>query len=248
MHTCQRLLILVLLTIFHINYSNLYAKDAKKWNFNLSVGGEFNKGNVNNIGLKSNAEIERNDSLLSFNSRCKFIYQKEDDEETNKGIDAGIKLDLFQYNRWSPFWATEFVTNKYKGYDYLISALTGVKLKIYQRQDTCDYSISAAFVFDNVDYTPDQSELDDKNYRISIRPKIKQRIGQVLTIKQLFFYQPSILNFSDFNLKSLTNLDCKISNHFFISLSFDYDYRSKTPTEEYKNNDFATEIALKVKF
>ncbi len=224
------------------------AQNRKKWDFSLSLGGELNSGNVNDLSVKSSGDVKRNDSLISFNANYNVIYKVEDEEETNKGISAGVKLDLYQYNRWSPFIAGEFLTNRYKGYNHKFSVLTGVKLRIFTKPDVCDYSISAAFVFDKVEYTPDENKLGNRNYRISLRPKIRQKIGNVLSIKHHTFYQPSLEDFSDHLINSSTSLECKVSKYFYLTIGFQYEFRSRIPTSDYKHHDVSSDVMVKVKF
>jgi putative salt-induced outer membrane protein YdiY len=226
---------------------SLCASAQKRWNFELGAGMSQNSGNVENLSLKNYAELERNDSLISADFNYKFVYQKEDKEETNKGFNAGLNFDLFQYGKWSPFVATEIQTNKYKGYDFKISALTGFKYRIFTKKDTCDYSVSAAVVYDNVNYTAEENKLDREVMRISIRPKIKQKIGDNFYIGHSTFYQPSVKDFSDYIITSTTRFSSKITTKLFLEVSFNYEYRSKLPTEDYKNYDMTTEVSLKLK-
>ena len=252
MHKNQIYIVIVFFISLFFNFTQLWAeeptKEAKKWNFSASLGGEYNEGNVRNFGLKSKVQVERNDSILSFNSLCKYVLRKENGDETNNGIEAAVKVDWFQHNIWSPFVAVEYFANKHKGYEYQICALTGGKFKIYEKEKICNYSISAAFVFDQAEYTTNEKELDNINYRISIRPKMRQKIGEAVTIKALCFYQPSIFDISDYHILSQFVFECKISTHFFFDVNFDYERRNKVPSEEYKKDDFSTEFSLTVKF
>ena len=79
------------------NFTQLWAeeptKETKKWNFSASLGGEYNEGNVRNFGIKSKVQVERDDSILSFNSLCKYVLRKENGDETNNGIEAAVKVD-----------------------------------------------------------------------------------------------------------------------------------------------------------
>jgi len=219
----------------------------KRWNFELGAGMSQNSGNVDNFSLKNYGELERNDSIISNNFNYKFVYQKEEGKEKNKGFNAGMNLDLFQYGKFSPFVATEIVTNKYKGYDFKISALTGFKYRIFTITNVCDYSISLAAVYDNVDYTPEENKLDRQMVRISLRPKIKQKIGDNFYIGHNTFYQPSVKDFSDYIINSTTKLSSKITTKLFLEVGFNYEYRSKLPTEDYEHYDISTEISLKLK-
>lgn len=236
------LLIMMILTI------SANAQDKKLWKFDLGAGMSQNSGNVDNFSLKNTGEVQRNDSLISTDLNYKIVYQKEDETETNKGINAGLKFDLYQYNRWSPFIAAEVLSNKYKGYDLKTSALGGVKLRIYTKKDTCDYSLSAAFSYDNVDYTPEESLLDKKMVRLSVRPKIKQKLGEFCYLTHYTFYQPAINNFSDYIINSTTKFTTRITKKLSLDISFNYDYRSKLPAEDYEHYDLTTDVSLKISF
>jgi hypothetical protein len=225
-----------------------------KWHYDFGLGASLNAGNVNNCNVSNDGALERNDSLLAFDVRYKLIYSAFVDrnsvdqhwKETNFEINGGAKIDVFQYDVWSPFLACEMLTNKYKGYDFKVSGLVGLKYRIYTIPKICDYSISAAFVYDWTDFT-DETHLPNNNYRISIRPKIKQKLFENLTLTHTTFFQPSVLDFGDFIITSSTKLETKISQKLFLDISFTYGYRSRIPAANYKRNDIMTEVTIRYK-
>ncbi|MBO7506761.1 MAG: DUF481 domain-containing protein [Paludibacteraceae bacterium] len=220
----------------------------KRWKFDVSLGASYNTGNVQNLDLKNAGAIARNDSTLSFDFGYKLVYSKQNGKETNLGVKGGAKVDFFQYDRWSPFVAMEFISNRYKGYDYKVSALSGVKLRIYSKPDTCDYSVSCAFMFDRVDYSPKENKLDNRNYRLSLRPKMKQKVGKVLVLKSYLFYQPSLEGFDDYVIDCLGAMDIKVTSHFYVGFNVECEYRSKVPTEDYEHRDIYSEVVLGLRF
>ena len=227
----------------------------RKWDFDLGLGSSLNTGNVNNCNISNYASVVRNDSLLAFDFHYKFLYSslinKNDIgnqwEETNFEVNGGLKLDYLQYGKYSPFLACEMLTNKYKGYNLKMSGLVGIKYRIFVIPSVCDYSISAAFVYDWTDFT-DSTALPNNNYRISIRPKIKQRLTDNLTLLNLTFYQPSVLDLNDYIIHSTTKLQTKITRMLFLDLAFTYEYRSRVPSEKYKHHDILSEVSLRLKF
>ena len=227
----------------------------RKWDYSFGLGTSLHTGNVNSCNINNNASIIRNDSLLAFDFHYKLLYSslidKNDAEhqwkETNFEINGGIKLDYLQYGKYSPFLACEMLTNKYKGYDLKMSGLVGLKYRIYVKPSICDYSISVAFVYDWTDFT-DATVLPNNNYRISIRPKIKQKLTENLTLLNLTYYQPSILDFNDYIINSMTKLQTKITKILYLDLVFTYEYRSLVPSENYKKHDFMSEVVMRLKF
>ena len=240
---------------FILIFGALSLNAQNKWNLNLGLGASLNAGNVNNCNVSHDAAVTRNDSVIAFDFHYRFLYSslilKSDAgrkwEETNKEINGGLKMDLYQYGKYSPFLACEMLANKYKGYDLKLSGLFGFKFRIYTVPSVCDYSISAAFVYDWNDFT-DETALPNNNYRISIRPKIKQKIADNLTLLHYTFFQPSVLDFGDYIVNSMTKLQTQITKKLFLDFSFRYDYHSRVPSETYRHHDILTEVSLRLKF
>ncbi len=111
----------------------------KKWDFDFGLGTSLHTGNVNTFNLNNNASVNRNDSLIALDFHYKVLYSSLIDrndvgqqwKETNFEINGGIKLDYKQYGIFSPFLAFEMLTNKYKGYNFKMSGLVGLKYRIY---------------------------------------------------------------------------------------------------------------------
>ncbi len=221
---------------------------SKKWNFELGAGASDNSGNVDNFSLKNNAEAYYEDSSMCFATKYKFIYQLENGRESNKGINGSLNYDFYKFGDWSTFVATEFTSNHYKGYDFKTSALAGAKYNLHYKKDTCEYSISAAIVYDNVNYTDEDTYLNNEVWRVSIRPKIKQRLGENLMLTFITFYQPSIKDFDDYICDASFHLETKMTKRIFLDLNFNYEYRSEIPSDKYRHYDSSTELTLKVKF
>ncbi|MCF0224655.1 MAG: DUF481 domain-containing protein, partial [Fibrobacter sp.] len=220
-----------------------------KWSFQLGASWILNTGNVTNQTFNNDATVERNDSTLAFSAYYKYVYTETDDDETNNGFNAGLKFDIWQYDRLSPFFASEYVRNKYKGYDNKLSVLGGVKLRIYTIPKVCDYSLSGAVVADFVDYTDDETELDSRVYRWSARLKIKHKLNDAVNFNHSTFYQPSIYEpREDWLLTSVTKLETKIASHLFFDATFSYEYRSLIPDDVDSHHDTETTLSLRVKF
>lgn len=240
---------------FILVFGTIQLFGQRNWNYDLGLGSSLNTGNVNNCNISNYASVVRNDSLLAFDFHYKFLYSSlinknnigNQWEETNFEVNGGLKLDYLQYGKYSPFLACEMLTNKYKGYNLKMSGLVGIKYRIFVIPSVCDYSISAAFVYDWTDFT-DSTALPNNNYRISIRPKIKQRLTDNLTLLNLTFYQPSVLDLNDYIIHSTTKLQTKITRMLFLDLAFTYEYRSRVPSEKYKHHDILSEVSLRLKF
>lgn len=225
------------------------ASAQKKWSYSLGLGGALKSGNVNSMTLNNNGGVERNDSTLAFSADYAIIYGEQNSVEYDKGFTANMKFDVFQYDRWSPFFSASYINNKYKGYEYKTSLLLGAKYRIYTLPKVCDYSISGAFVYDYVEYfQKNTTALRPQVARLSLRFKVKQKIGDVVTINHSTFYQPSLYDFGgDYIVSSTTKFENKLGNNLFFDIAFTYEYLSIVP-EGIQNHDIATTATLRLKF
>lgn len=220
----------------------------EKWHLEEVLSFSLNHGNDENLTLKNSGSLMRDDSLISMDLNYKFVYETKNKKETGKRFNAEFKLDFLQYHKWSPFVGLTYLTNKYKGYDHKISSLLGGKRILYRKPKVCDYSVSLALTYDYVDYTPEKTDLDSYNLRLSLRPKMKQRLGPTAKLVLYAFYQPSLINFSDYILSATMSIDCHIRKWFSLTFRVEDEYHSWIPSEDYEHNDLSTEVGLKFRF
>jgi hypothetical protein len=79
---------------------------------------------------------------------------------------------------------------------------------------------------------PDKSKL-----RISIRPKIKQRIAPKVFFEHVTFFQPNIRDFSDYYLESVTSINIATSKWIELAFSYEYNYLSQPISDAVKKTD-----------
>ena len=158
---------------------------------------------------------------------------------------------MWQYDRWSPFVSFTYYNNKFKGFDYRLSALLGVKYRIYWDK-RCDYSISAAYVQDYTEYGDPSVTLKAMVSRLSLRFKMRHKIADNVSIKHTTFWQPSLMEpmtsiTEDYVVTSITSLDTKITDHITFGVNFNYEYHSLVP-DGVNKQDIITSASLKIDF
>jgi len=241
MHTMRKIIIFIILSLLATT-----TIAQKKWNYQLQFGGEVKSGNVNTVTFTNGGGIERNDSILAFDANYAIVYGKKDQEVYDKSLLCNLKFDIWQYSRWSPFVLATYHNNKFKGYEYKLSLLGGAKYRIFH-DDKCDYSISAAFTQEYVDYFTG-TEIDRNISRLSLRFKLRHQINDVVSIKNVTFYQPSLTDFAaDYIVTSSTSLSTRIHKNFYFDLNFNYEFHSVVPQNVIKQ-DIITTATLRVRF
>lgn len=226
------------------------AKEKKASGF-ISAGGSLSSGNINKADVKATGGLSVADSTLEFVMGGKYTYSESEHKTKNNGIELNSKIDFMPYRKWSPLIASEYLHNTYKGYNFRLDLVAGAKYNICSKPKVYDYSISLAGLYDVVDYTDDKKTLDDNAFRLSLRPKVKQQIGPAVYLVEKFFYQPKINDFSNYLLKNETEIECKITKIFYLSVIYEFDYRSVLPpikeNQTYERSDHSLEVALKIK-
>ena len=245
-HTMRKTILLTLAIAATIS-----ATGQNKWKYHFGLGGELKDGNVNIVTIRNDGTVERNDSTLAFDAGYAIVYGEKDKEVYDKSLAAHVKFDLWQYDRWSPFISASYLNNKFKGFEYRLSALLGVKYRIYSNA-RCDYSISAAYVQDFTDYGDPSTSLEQMVSRLSLRFKMRHRIADNVMIKHTTFWQPSLMKplssiADDYVISSITTLSTKITCHLSFDVSFDYEYRSLVP-DGVQKQDIISSISFRVDF
>ena len=228
----------LLLTVLMVSATTLFAQQDH-WHFQIGLGGELKSGNVNSKTLNNTGSVERNDSLISVSAGYNLFYGEKDEEVYDRGFQANLKGELWQYDRMSPFLEATYLTNKFKGFDHKLSLIAGAKFGIYTVKDVCDYSISVAYVSEFLKYT-EETDLRTQVSRLSFRVKLKQKLADAIMLKHTSFYQPSIMSVKDFSedyiFTSITTLENKIGKKLFLDFNFGYEHRSLVP-DDVKRDD-----------
>ena len=219
-----------------------------KWHYTFSLGGEYKSGNVNTFTFNNKGGVERNDSIVALDANYAIVYGQKDHVEYDKSFTGNLTFDIWQCNRVSPFVAGTYYNNKYKGYEYKLSFLAGAKYRIFFNK-RCDYSISAAYVYEYVDYfTTNTTVLEPQVSRVSLRFKMRHKITDAVSLKHTTFYMPSLTDLqNDYIVTSVTSLSTQLGKHLFLDLNFNYEYHNLVP-ENVKQQDIITSVTLRMKF
>lgn len=222
-----------------------------QWKYHLGFGGELKDGNVNILTIRNDGAVVRNDSTLAFDAGYAIVYGEKAKEVYDKSLTAHMKFDLWQYDRWSPFVSATYLNNKFKGFDYRLSALFGVKYRLYANR-RCDYSISGAYVQDYTEYGDPTVTLKAMVSRFSLRFKMRHRIADNVSIRHTTFWQPSLMSpwtslADDYVVTSVTSLNTKITKHISFDINFNYEYHSRVP-DGINKRDIITSASLRIDF
>lgn len=247
--------IIVIISIFLIS-KNTFAQ----WDTQLGFAASFYTGNVESFNVRTDSQITRKDSIIESKLFGKIIYSETDKKRNNEEYSSGIQFDYKPYNKLTPFILFTTYRNQFKKYDLRLSGLAGAKWVIYKNLDSLkkiqsEYSISVAFVYDHEKYTAqfdtegtDITPANKQKLRLSVRPKIKQRITENIYLQNTTFYQPNFKNFDDYFIDSETSITTKLHKRVDLGLSYEFHYISKPVNEDVENTDQTILAKLTIKF
>jgi putative salt-induced outer membrane protein YdiY len=221
-----------------------------QWKTALSLGGSYFKGNVNRSDLRFEGSAAHVDTVFEYSTNIKALYGENNKVKSNEEYVGSVKVDYLPANKISPFALASGFKNIYKGIDLRMTGLVGIKYLIYKKQDSLknlvsNYSVSAAMQYDIEDYHSDMQKKEIA--RLSIRPKIQQRLGKGVFFDHITFLRYNVKDFSDYQIDSRTSLTNQLTRKIFLQLSLDYDYQSKPPVATIKKEDMAIMVSLVVK-
>jgi len=232
----------ILISVLIVNVG--FSQEKKgEWNTKLSLGTFLYTGNTEKFDFVSDYSLTRKDSLLESNLFLKGAYGEVEKVQNKQEFVGGLKFDYTPKSKFSPFILLSMYNNKFKDIELRFSSLLGAKYTFLNNANS-DYSFSAALQYDTERYY--ESSPNKEKFRLSFRPRIKQKIGENAEFVFVSFYQPNVENFDDFMLVANASLTAKLFKNLAIKLSYNYDYESMPVLETIKKTDtsFITSVVI----
>lgn len=209
---------------------------------NISMGFQSSKGNVNQTMLRLETGLSNLDTVWEYAGAVKFSFDKADQKTVNKEFYGIFKLDYLPFHTLSGFMLVSGMHNQFKGIDKKISLLGGVKLSYFQkysdpanrsnRNFLSQYSISAAFQFDEEEFIESVENKNRESLKLSVRSRLKQKFMDRIILENTTFYRVELGNYQDYRIENLFKISDNISKHLQFSISFEYEFVSRPPVSE----------------
>lgn len=235
----------MLLTIFS---GSVYSQ----WKSKVTLGSSLYSGNVDEFNFRTELGVSHIDSSFEYSGFAKILYAESNHKQTNEEYKAGLKFDYRPYNTISPFLSAEIYRNKFKNYHWLFSGYGGAKYYFYNTKDA-QYSISAALMYEREEYfdaiaTDENDTISSKDkMRLSIRPKIEQKISDFAVVKHVTFFKITPAQTDDYDISSTTAIESKLSKKISLEVSYEINYKNKPAGENVEKTDQAIIATLVLK-
>lgn len=247
----NRILTLIILSGVSIVVS-AQEKVKSKWSGTAGVGGSYYRGNVNKMDIRSDASVSHADSVFEYSVFYRIAYGEYNFIKNNQEFSGGTKFDWRPKDKITPFFALTAYKNEFNGYQLRLSAFSGVKYSFID-EPGIDYSLSLAVQYDAEQYAApkydtDEQKPDKEIIRLSVRPKIKQKISESINFEHVSFIRPVINDFSNVQAEAQTILSNKLTESLSLNIVHEMTYDSKPPSDDILKSNNSLIVSLRVKF
>ena len=214
----------------------------------ISLGGNYWTGNTEKGTIIGSLNFAAIDSIKEFSFNTKYTYGENNKKINQREFLAGLQYDYHPLSAFSPFLRVELYNNEFRNLKYRFSGLAGTKYRFFvfkmDGETTSDFSVSGAitYVFEN--YTPDSQSSGQQKIRLSLRPKIKQKLAKNIYFQSELYYMPKINYLDDYIIYLRSNVNFLVNSNIFIKCSYEYEYEKKPITTDIKKTDTFLTISL----
>ena len=215
---------------------------------NITLGGNFWSGNIDKSTFLGGLNLAATDSIKEFSFNAKYIYGENNNKLNQREFLTGLQYDYHPLSVFSPFTRVELYSNEFRNIKTRFSGLVGAKYRFYvhkkEGETTSDFSVSGAITYVFEKYTPDAQALNQHKLRLSMRPKIKQKLAKNIFFQTELYFIPKIICWEDYILYFRSNLNFLVNSNIFIKCSYEHEYESKPITSNIKKTDNIFSISL----
>jgi putative salt-induced outer membrane protein YdiY len=226
------------------------AKDEKEkkhspYSGKLAVGFNFTSGNSNTKSFNLAASLKYDPKTKNvFKAEAFFLRNVEEGASTVDRTTAHLRDEYALGPRWFAFGDGQYLKDRFKGIDSLISATAGAGIHLIKTDDrelTADLGAGAVI---EQDQDRDRTSSGALRAGESYNGKISKSAG--FTQNAFAIWKTS--DFADAYYHFDVGLGAEIDEHFELKVALIDEYKRKPPEPTIKRNDVAGIVQLEVKF
>lgn len=226
----------ITLLIFPILYSQFsfsQFNDSVHHHFAFSSTGVYNKTKDQQSFVFNNAiSFEANKKKITYTTGASWIYGNQNKQLTNNDFSAAANVDYLKDLHRLYYWALVNYDNSYSlKINYRFQTGVGIGYSIIKKPNF-NLEGSDGFVFETSDLTdPNIGKDVYQTVRNSFRVKYQWFYNKTFSLEGTNFYQPSVIDFSDFILKLNNKLSVKLNKWLSVNAAMTYNKISRTNRE-----------------
>ena len=222
--------------IFYIFFSECafcQFNDSIHHHFAFTSTGVYNKTKDQQSFVFNNAiAFEVNKKRIAYNTGASWIYGTQNKQLSNNDFSAAANVDYLKDIHRLYYWALVNYDNSYSlKINYRFQSGVGVGY-IFSKQPNFNLEVSDGFVFETSDLTdPNIGKDVYQTVRNSLRVKYRWSYNKTFSLEGTNFYQPSVIDFSDYILKLNNKLSVKLNKWLSVTAAMTYNKISRTNRE-----------------
>lgn len=207
--------------------------DSVHYYTKFSTTGIVNKTNDSRSFVMNNAfAFNISKKKISFNSNASYIYGRQGGKLTNNDFTTGLNLDLFKNTRKLYYWGLVSLNSSYSlKINHQVQAGGGAGYNVMNKENA-ELVVSDGFLFEASSLKTDSGTNSTYNtVRNSLRIRHRWVINNLVSWEGMHFWQPSVLKFDDYIIRSTTTVSIKLRRWLSVTSALTYNRVSRTNRE-----------------
>lgn len=211
---------------------NLHAQfnDSVHYYTKFATTGIINKTNLSRSFVLNNAfAFSINKKAVSLNSSAGWIYGQQGGRLTNNDFTTGLNVDIHKNTRKLYYWGLVNLASSYSlNVNLQFQGGGGVGYNIVNKP-TVEVVVSDGLLYERSSLKTDAITNDNyQTVRNSLRIRHRWVINNIITWDGTHFWQPSLVKFDDYIIRSTSNISIKLKKWLSLTSSVTYNKISRT--------------------
>ncbi|WP_240627889.1 DUF481 domain-containing protein [Terrimonas sp.] len=213
----------------------LYAQfnDSVHYYSKYATTGIINKTNQNRSFVLNNVfAFSVNKKEIALNSSASWMYGKQNGSLTNNDFTTGLNVDLHKNTRKLYYWGLVNLTSSYSlNIRHQFQGGGGIGYNFVNKPNI-EVVVSDGLLYERSSLKIDS--VTNENYqtiRNSLRLRHRWVINNIITWDGMHFWQPSLLKFDDYIIRSTSNISIRLKKWLSFTSSLTYNKVSRTNRE-----------------
>jgi putative salt-induced outer membrane protein YdiY len=241
---------LVVVCLLGVATSSARAQDAPPepkpvWSGSFGAGLSLTRGNSDTTNLNASYEVKRdpNDHFV-FTSKGLFLRSDQDDALTASRLGLEARIDRKLTERTSLFAQVQYLRDRFKEIDYLVSPTVGISQYLVKSDATeLDVNVSVGGVWEK---NPNQDTNVDG--ALNAGQRFRQKISETAEFTERVTALWKLSDFDDSLYTFGLGVAASVTTRTQLKFEIIDTYKNKPPTVDVKKNDVSMLVSFVFKF
>lgn len=222
----------IILSFFSVDVYGQF-NDSVHYYARFATTGVVNRTNQSKSFVLNNAlAFSVNNKAVALNSSAGWIYGQQGGKLTNNDFTTAFNVDLYKNTRKLYYWGIVNFTSSYSlNINHQFQGGGGIGYNIVNKP-SIEIVVSDGLLYERSSLKVDPATNDNyQTVRNSFRLRHRWVINNIITWDGMHFWQPSLLKFDDYIIRSTSNVSIKLKKWLSLTSSVTYNKLSRTNRE-----------------